>query len=190
MAFLYTTGGAERSVVALTAGTGEMYWTYGLEKGELSHATCEDDSWRYTGNTGVWGQITVNPEMGMLCLPVETPTHDQYGRHRPRRNLFGDSLLALDLETGGAPLALSACLPRHLGLGASLRTDSGRSHRGRARDQSGRPTDQAGVVVRVLPRDRRARVADRGVVGPAGRRRRAGRVVLADAACSDQTTGV
>ena len=68
--------------------------------GEVRHESWEDESWRYTGNTGVWGQITVDAELGIVYLPVETPTHDQYGGHRPGNNLFGDSLVALDLGTG------------------------------------------------------------------------------------------
>ena len=58
------------------------------------------DSWKYTGNTGVWGQISVDEELGMVYLPVEMPTGDYYGGHRPGNNLFGSSIVALDLKTG------------------------------------------------------------------------------------------
>ena len=82
--------------------TGERRWIFHTIPlpGEVGHESWEDESWRYTGNTGVWGQITVDAELGIVYLPVETPTHDQYGGHRPGNNLFGDSLVALDLETG------------------------------------------------------------------------------------------
>ncbi len=70
------------------------------EPGEYGNETWENDSWSYTGNTGVWGQITVDEELGMVYLPVEMPTGDYFGGHRPGDNLFGSSLVALDLKTG------------------------------------------------------------------------------------------
>src|SRR5439155_5344822 len=58
------------------------------------------DSWAYTGNTGVWGQISADEELGLVYLPVELPTGDYYGGHRPGNGLFGESLVAVDLQTG------------------------------------------------------------------------------------------
>ena len=54
----------------------------------------------YTGNTGVWGQISADEELGLVYLPVELPTGDYYGGHRPGNGLFGESLVAVDLQTG------------------------------------------------------------------------------------------
>jgi len=48
----------------------------------------------------VWGQVTVDEELGIVYLPVEMPTGDYYGGHRHGDNLFADSLVALDLHTG------------------------------------------------------------------------------------------
>ncbi|MXW34260.1 MAG: PQQ-binding-like beta-propeller repeat protein, partial [Chloroflexi bacterium] len=42
----------------------------------------------------------IDPELNMVYLPVEMPTNDYYGGHRLGDNLFSDSLVALDLETG------------------------------------------------------------------------------------------
>ena len=44
--------------------------------------------------------MTIDPELGLVYLPVEMPTNDYYGGHRLGDNLFSDSLVALDLETG------------------------------------------------------------------------------------------
>ena len=52
------------------------------------------------GNVGVWTQITVDEELGLVYLPVETPTSDFYGGHRPGNNLFAESLVCVDLKTG------------------------------------------------------------------------------------------
>jgi quinoprotein glucose dehydrogenase len=54
----------------------------------------------YTGNTGVWTQITVDEQLGLVYLPVESPTGDYYGGHRPGTNLYGESLVCVDLKTG------------------------------------------------------------------------------------------
>ncbi len=48
----------------------------------------------------MWSQITVDEEAGLVYLPVEDPTSDLYGGHRPGNNLFGDSLVCVDLKTG------------------------------------------------------------------------------------------
>jgi quinoprotein glucose dehydrogenase len=68
--------------------------------GEFGIDSWDNDSWSYTGNTGVWGQISVDEESNTVYLPVELPTGDYYGGHRPGNGLFGESLVAVDLETG------------------------------------------------------------------------------------------
>src|SRR5690242_20931254 len=39
-------------------------------------------------------------ELGYVYLPIETPTNDFYGGHRPGNNLFAESLVCLDARTG------------------------------------------------------------------------------------------
>jgi quinoprotein glucose dehydrogenase len=68
--------------------------------GEPGIETWLNDSWSYTGNTGVWGQVSIDEELGLVYLPVELPTGDYFGANRPGNNLFGETLLAVDLETG------------------------------------------------------------------------------------------
>ena len=82
--------------------TGKRLWIFKTipEPGEVGHETWENDSWAYTGNTGVWAQISVDEELGMAYLPVELPTHDYYGGARPGNGLFGESLVAIDYRTG------------------------------------------------------------------------------------------
>jgi len=82
--------------------TGKRLWMFKTipEPGEVGHETWENDSWAYTGNTGVWAQISVDEELGMAYLPVELPTHDYYGGARPGNGLFGESLVAIDFRTG------------------------------------------------------------------------------------------
>jgi quinoprotein glucose dehydrogenase len=82
--------------------TGKRLWIFHTIPlaDEYGNETWENNSWTYTGNTGVWGQISVDEELGMVYLPVEMPTGDYYGGHRPGNNLFGSSIVALDLKTG------------------------------------------------------------------------------------------
>ena len=82
--------------------TGERKWIFHTipTAGEFGRDTWLSDSAVYTGNTGVWTNLTVDEELGIAFLPIEIPTGDYYGGHRPGDNLFGESLVAVDLETG------------------------------------------------------------------------------------------
>jgi quinoprotein glucose dehydrogenase len=82
--------------------TGKRLWIFHTipSPGEFGNNTWEKDSWSYTGNAGVWAQISVDEELGIAYLPVELPTGDYYGGHRPGAGLFGESLVAVDLRTG------------------------------------------------------------------------------------------
>jgi quinoprotein glucose dehydrogenase len=82
--------------------TGKRLWIFRTipRPGEFGDDTWERDSWAYTGNAGIWGQITVDEELGRVYLPTEDATGDYYGGHRPGANLFSSTLVALDLMTG------------------------------------------------------------------------------------------
>jgi quinoprotein glucose dehydrogenase len=82
--------------------TGKRLWIFHTipSPGEYGNETWEKESWSYTGNTGVWGQISADEQLGIVYLPVETPTGDYFGGERPGSNLFGESLVAVDLRTG------------------------------------------------------------------------------------------
>jgi quinoprotein glucose dehydrogenase len=82
--------------------TGKRLWIFHTipRPGEFGHDTWEKDSAETTGNAGVWGQISVDPDLGMAFIPVELPTGDEYGGHRPGNGLFGESVVAVDLKTG------------------------------------------------------------------------------------------
>ncbi len=82
--------------------TGKRLWIFHTIplSNEYGYETWENKSAENTGNTGVWGQISVDEELGMVYIPVELPTGDYYGGHRPGNGLFGESVVALDLKTG------------------------------------------------------------------------------------------
>jgi quinoprotein glucose dehydrogenase len=82
--------------------SGKLLWTFNTvpQAGEFGVETWLEDSWKYTGNTGAWGPLTADDELGYVYIPVEMPSGDLYGGHRPGDNLFGDSLVCLDAKTG------------------------------------------------------------------------------------------
>ena len=84
------------------ATTGVRKWIFHTIPGadEYGNDSWLNDSWRYTGNTGVWGQISADLELGIVYLPTEMPTNDYYGGHRHGDNLFSDSIVAVDIDTG------------------------------------------------------------------------------------------
>src|SRR2546426_1172353 len=87
---------------AFDVRTGKKIWQFNTipTPGEFGNETWEGDSWANNGNTGIWNQITVDEDLGLVYLPVETPTSDYYGGHRPGSNLFAESLVCVDLKTG------------------------------------------------------------------------------------------
>src|SRR5438876_1991752 len=82
--------------------TGKRLWIFHTIPlpNEYGAETWEGDSASYTGNTGVWGQISVDEELETVYMGVELPTGDYYGGHRPGNGLFGESIVAVDLHTG------------------------------------------------------------------------------------------
>jgi quinoprotein glucose dehydrogenase len=89
-------------VQAFDARTGKYLWQFNTipKPGEFGNDTWENESWAVNGNTGVWNQIAIDDDLGLAYLPVETPTSDFYGGHRPGNNLFAESLVCVDLKTG------------------------------------------------------------------------------------------
>ncbi len=90
------------NVQAFDVRTGELVWSFNLipQKGEYGNETWEDGSWRTTGHTNVWAPITVDEKRGLVYLPVGTPSNDYYGGGRKGNNVFAESIVCLNAETG------------------------------------------------------------------------------------------
>ena len=169
--------------------TGKRLWIFHTipQPGEFGIDTWEKDSWSYTGNTGVWGQISVDEDLGLVYLPVELPTGDYYGGHRPGNGLFGESLVAVDLETGKRKWHYQLV---HHGLWdmdipcapilADITVNGQRSRRWRSP-----PSRRSSTSSIARPASRSGR--SRRMPVPQGRRAR--RMVFAHAAIPDQAAG-
>ena len=101
LGYRYSTN-AKGLVRAFDVKTGKQIWRFNTipGPGEFGNDTWENGSWEWTGNVGVWTQISVDPVAGLAYLPVETPTIDEYGGNRPGNNLFAETIVAVDLKTG------------------------------------------------------------------------------------------
>jgi len=89
-------------VRAFDVRTGALRWTFHTvpQAGEFGTDTWEDNSWEYTGHAPVWSLFSADPELGYVYMPVTSPTSDMYGGHRGGDNLYGQSLVCVDAETG------------------------------------------------------------------------------------------
>lgn len=84
------------------AKTGKLLWTFHTipEPHEPGYETWLNGSAAYTGNASVWAPMSADEKLGLVFLPVESATGDQYGGDRHGANLFANSLIALDVLSG------------------------------------------------------------------------------------------
>jgi len=82
--------------------TGKRLWIFHTipKAGEAGYDTWLNGSAEYTGNTGLWTQLSVDEQLGLAYLPIESPTGDYYGGHRAGNNLYGESLVCVDVKAG------------------------------------------------------------------------------------------
>ncbi len=82
--------------------TGKLLWTFHVvpRAGEFGNDSWLNDSWKYSGNSGVWSLISADEDLGYVYLPFEEATGDYYGGTRPGNNLFAESMMCLDAKTG------------------------------------------------------------------------------------------
>jgi len=97
-----TTNNTKGYVRAYDVRTGKRLWTFHTipKKGEFGYETWFNNAADTTGNAGVWTQVSIDPELNLAYLNVESPTSDFYGGQRPGPGLFGNSIVAVDLTTG------------------------------------------------------------------------------------------
>ncbi len=89
-------------VHAFDVRTGELRWTYNTipQEGQFGTASWQDRSWAFTGHAPVWSLFSADEELGLVYMPITSSTNDMYGGHRIGDNLFSQSLVAVDAETG------------------------------------------------------------------------------------------
>ena len=85
--------------------TGRQLWKFNLvpQPGEFGADTWTNGSKIGTegvGKNDPWATYSADPDLGLAYIPVGMPLMDEYGGHRPGSNLFGNSLVAIDVKTG------------------------------------------------------------------------------------------
>lgn len=89
-------------ILGYDARTGEFLWKFHVipRPGEFGHETWENDAWKYTGDVSSWAPMSADDELGIVYIPTNGVTIDYYGGFHPGDNLYGTSLIALDVKTG------------------------------------------------------------------------------------------
>ena len=90
-------------ILAYDARTGEHKWKFNIipqTESEFGFDTWENDAWDWTGDVSSWAPLSADLERGIVYIPTNAPTIDYYGGFRPGDNLFGTSIIAIDVESG------------------------------------------------------------------------------------------
>ena len=87
---------------AFNARTGELEWVFHTipQPGEFGYETWPEGSWEYIGGANSWAGMSLDPERGVVYIPTGSSSFDFYGGNRAGKNLFANSIIALDAETG------------------------------------------------------------------------------------------
>ncbi len=83
--------------------TGKKIWEFHSipQPGEVGHESWKDDGWKNRAGVNVWGfTMTVDTERGIVYMPFGGPSANYWGGDRKGNNLFGNSVVALDANTG------------------------------------------------------------------------------------------
>jgi quinoprotein glucose dehydrogenase len=98
----YPAKGPNGDVRAYHVRSGKLIWTFHTvpHPGEFGSNTWGNDSWKDRMGANVWSTMSVDQKRGIVFLPIGSPAYDFYGGDRKGKNLFGNSLVALNAATG------------------------------------------------------------------------------------------
>jgi glucose dehydrogenase len=88
---------------AFDARTGAKLWEFSsvAQPGVKGNETWEGESWKGRLGANAWPfYFTVDISRGLLYLPLASPIPGNYGGDRKGANLFGNSVVAVDVQTG------------------------------------------------------------------------------------------
>jgi quinoprotein glucose dehydrogenase len=82
--------------------SGQHRWSFHTipHPGEFGYETWPKDAWKYSGGANNWTGMAVDVKRGIVYVPTGSTAFDFYGADRLGDNLFADSLIALNAETG------------------------------------------------------------------------------------------
>jgi quinoprotein glucose dehydrogenase len=87
---------------AFDVRTGKIRWQFHTipHPGEFGYETWPKDAWKYSGAANDWAGLSVDRKRGIAFIPLGSAAPDFYGGDRTGDNLFANSLVALDANTG------------------------------------------------------------------------------------------
>ena len=88
---------------AFDVRTGEQKWIFHTipQPGEYGYDTWEDTTaYKFIGGANNWAGMALDEERGIVYVPTGSAAYDYYGGNRKGKNLFANSLIALEAETG------------------------------------------------------------------------------------------
>ena len=82
--------------------TGKLRWSFHTipHPGEFGYETWSKDSWTVNGGANSWPGMALDQTRGVVYAPTGSAAADFYGANRVGDNLFANSLIALDANTG------------------------------------------------------------------------------------------
>lgn len=99
---LESPGAAPGDIRAYDVRTGKLAWTFHTipHPGEFGYETWPADAWTYIGGANAWAGLAVDEARGIVYAPTGSAAYDFYGGNRKGQDLFANTLLALDANTG------------------------------------------------------------------------------------------
>ncbi len=87
---------------AYNVRTGQLAWSFHTipHPGEFGYETWPKDTWKYTGGANAWAGLVVDVKRGLVFVPTGSAAYDFYGADRHGDNLFANTILCLDANTG------------------------------------------------------------------------------------------
>ena len=87
---------------AFDVRTGALRWQFHTipHPGEPGYETWPKDAWKTAGAANNWAGMALDEKRGIVYVPTGSAVFDFYGGDRVGDDLFSDSMLALDAETG------------------------------------------------------------------------------------------
>lgn len=82
--------------------SGRIVWTFRTipHPGEFGHETWPEDAWEWAGGANCWAGMSVDGGRGVVYVPTGSAAFDFWGGNRKGANLFANSVLALQADTG------------------------------------------------------------------------------------------
>ena len=98
----FTSRGAPVDPRAFDIRTGKFVWRFNLvpRPGQPNFGTWGPEGWQNRTGPSAWGTMAVDEKLGLVYIPIGTVNPVYLGMDRPGDNLYGASVIALDMKTG------------------------------------------------------------------------------------------